>query len=82
MNIQQDLREYITKEAPVQLPEDFNDDYELIDSGILDSLFMMGLIKHLEQNYKLEFGMNDMVPKNFRSVNVLAEFANKKLGNG
>ncbi len=80
MTVQQDLHDYILSESPVQAPDDFDDDYDLIESGFMDSLFMMALIKHVEQQHRIEFGMNDMVPKNFKSVNVLAGFVNRKLG--
>ncbi len=80
MEIHEALRHYIINEGlKNQIPEGFGDDYNLIESGIIDSLFMMSLITYLEQQYQIEFGMNDMVPKHFKSVNTLAEFARNKL---
>ena len=51
------------------------DDFDLIESGTIDSLFMMSLVTYLEQQHQVVFGMNDMVPKHFRSINSLSDFA-------
>lgn len=81
MKIQQSLHNYIISERFAgRAPEKFDDDYDLIDSGTIDSLFVIGLITYLEQQYQVEFGMNDMVPRHFRSVNALAEFVQHKAG--
>ncbi len=81
MKIQEALHNYIvTERFAGQVPKNFDDDYDLIDSGTIDSLFVMGLITYLEQQYQVEFGMNDMVPRHFRSVNALAEFVRSKAG--
>jgi acyl carrier protein len=79
MAIQDALRNYIINEGlDGQIPEGFNDDYDLIDNGIIDSLFMMNLVTYLEQQHQVQFGMNDMVPKHFKSINALAAFAQSK----
>ncbi len=79
MELQDSLREYIINERfKGKAPEYFNDDYDLIDSGTIDSLFMVGLITHLERQYQVEFGMNDIVPRHFKSVTALSEFVRKR----
>ena len=81
MKIQENLHNYIINERFAgRAPEKFNDDYDLIDSGTIDSLFVMNLITYLEQQYRVEFGMNDMVPRHFKSVNALAAFVENKAG--
>ena len=80
MQIQQALREYIVNElADDQLPQGFDDDLDLIESGIMDSHFMMGLITYLESEHQIKFGMNDMVPKHFKSINALSSFARSQM---
>ncbi|MEK8021085.1 MAG: phosphopantetheine-binding protein [Candidatus Parabeggiatoa sp.] len=80
MEIQEALRNYIINEGfKGRMPEGFDDDYDLIDSGTIDSLFMMNLVTYLEQQHQVAFGMNDMVPKHFKTVNALSEFARNKL---
>lgn len=76
MDIQDPLRDYIITEGFAgEPPAGFNDDFDLIESGTIDSLFMMNLVTYLEQQHQVTFGMNDMVPKNFKSINALAAFA-------
>ena len=77
MKTQNTLREYIITEGlDGQVPEGFDDDYDLIDSGTIDSLFIMNLVIYLEQEHNVTFGMNDIVPENFKSINTLSAFAN------
>ena len=81
MTIQETLRNYIIAERFAgQAPDNFGDDYDLIDTGAIDSLFMVGLIKFVEREYKVEFGMNDLVPRNSRSVGALADFVSRNAG--
>ena len=75
MDIQQSLRDYIASNSEDGLPDGFDDDFDLINSGLIDSMFMMSLVTFLEKEHGVEFGMNDLVPKNFKSVAALAEFA-------
>lgn len=79
MNIQEALRVYIIEEIfQGSAPVAFDDDYDLIESGALDSLNMMKLIAYLEEKQGIQFGMNDMVPKHFKSVTSLSEFARNR----
>lgn len=76
MEIQDALRDYIVTEGfEANPPKGFDDDFDLIESGTIDSLLMMSLVTYLEQQHQVVFGMNDMVPKHFRSINALSDFA-------
>ncbi|TRW90813.1 acyl carrier protein [Candidatus Methylobacter oryzae] len=78
MNLQL-LREHIINQyVKDKAPEGFNDDYNLIDEGILDSLAIMNLIAWLEKQYAIEFDEGDIVLENFNSVNALVDFVQKK----
>ncbi len=79
MNLAQELREYIINQyLKGKVPEGFNDDYKLIDEGILDSLAIMSLIAWLEKHFSIEFDEGDIVLENFSSVNALFDFVQKK----
>jgi len=80
MNIEQTIRNYIINERfRGKVPGGFDDDYNLIDEGVLDSLAIINLVSYLEQQYQIEFGDNDIVPEHFSSVNTLFEFVREKL---
>lgn len=79
MDLQQSLREHIIQQyLNGKAPSNFNDDYDLIDDGTLDSLAIIGLISWLESQYQIEFGDNDIVPENFSSINTLTTFIQKQ----
>jgi acyl carrier protein len=75
MNLLSDLRDYIVTEAfHGKPPSNFTDDFDLIESGVMDSLLMMNYITWVSARYDVEFGPNDLVPKNFHSVFALYSF--------
>ena len=75
MDLLSDLRDYIVTEAfHGKPPVNFTDDFNLIESGVMDSLLMMNYIAWVSGRYDVEFGPNDLVPKNFHSVFALYSF--------
>ena len=79
MNLLLELREHILNQyLKDQIPESFDDDYNLIDDGILDSLAIINLVAYLEKQYQIEFGDHDIVLEHFSSVNALAKFVQHK----
>ena len=79
IDIQQALREHIlTQYMKGQTPEGFDNDFNLIDEGIIHSLAMINLVAWLEKRYQIEFGDNDFLPEYFSSVNALAKFVQQK----
>lgn len=79
MTVAERLRRYIVDERFAgEAPPEFHDDFDLIDSGTIDSLFMVGVINFIEREYRLVFGMNDLIPRNFKSVNALARYVEER----
>ncbi len=78
MDLQQQLREYIINQTLHGAPEGFDDDYNLIDAGIMDSLTIINTVTYLEQQAGIEFGDDDIVPEHFSSIQALAAFARSK----
>ena len=80
MDMLEDLRTYMITEAFHGTPPiDFADDYDLIETGVMDSLLMMDLITYVSRQYSVDFGPNDLVPKNFNSVSALCQFLEARL---
>lgn len=79
MEIRQVLREFIISTAPDEILEGIDDDYDLLDSGVMDSLLLMSVVTYLEEQHQVEFGVNDILPEHFRSINALSEFMNNRL---
>ncbi len=57
-------------------------DENLFVSGHVDSLGIMRLIAHLESTLNLEIPPADLVPDNFRSVRVMAEYLDRMAATG
>ena len=79
MNLQQTLGKYILDQyLNGQPPEGFDDDYNLIDDGIIDSLAIINTVTYLETHYGITFDDGDIVPEHFMSVNALSAFVRQK----
>ncbi len=79
MNLQQMLRKYILNQyLKGQVPEGFDDDFNLIDAGIMDSLAIINTVTYLENQYAITFDDGDIVPEHFMSINALSVFVRKK----
>jgi acyl carrier protein len=81
MNLPQALREHILSQYfKGHAPEGFDDNFNLIDEGVLDSLAIINLTVWLEKNGQIDFGDHDIVPEHFNSINAMLEFVRKKRG--
>jgi acyl carrier protein len=49
-----------------------DDDDQLIDSGIIDSLGIMTMLSFLEDEFSLQIPSVDLVPENFASISAIA----------
>jgi len=79
MNLQQTLREHIINQyLKGDVPNEFDDNYNLIDAGILDSLAIINVVTYLENQHQIEFGDDDIVPEHFMSVQALTTFVQQK----
>jgi D-alanine--poly(phosphoribitol) ligase subunit 2 len=54
----------------IELPDDDND---MIDSGLLDSLALVSLIAGIEQEFQLELPLEDLDVDQFRSVESIVQ---------
>jgi methoxymalonate biosynthesis acyl carrier protein len=57
-----------------------NNDDNLFESGIVNSLFAVQLMTFLEKTFMLEIGMDDLDIENFKSVNATTTFVMRKKG--
>ena len=58
---------------------DLDDDDNLFESGIVNSLFAVQLITYLEKSFNIEVTMEDLDIKNFQSINSTSSFVIQKL---
>jgi len=53
-------------------------DENLFESGIVNSLFAVQLMTFIERTFAIEVGMDDLDIENFKSVDAMAAFVEKK----
>lgn len=79
MDTCQEVQEYlITQLFQGTRPEGFDEDYNLIDDGAMDSLAIMSLVTYIETHYQVSFGDGDIVPENFSSAAAITDFIDSK----
>lgn len=66
--------------ASINLPG-LEDDDNLFESGIVNSLFAVELMTFLEKTFAIEVGPDDLDIANFQSIESSAGFVAKKRGN-
>ena len=64
------IRNEVLKDADHVLDPEEN----LLASGLIDSVGIMRLVRHLEQTLSLSIPAGDLVPGNFRTVAVMAAY--------
>ncbi|WP_438290548.1 acyl carrier protein [Streptomyces sp. HUAS TT7] len=52
---------------------DLTDDYDLIESGVIDSLGLVRLIAHISQAYEVPLDDIEFGPDNFRSIDAITD---------
>ena len=57
-----------------------NDDDDLFESGIVNSLFAVQLMTYIEKTFAIEVAMDDLDIENFKSLNATTAFVLKKTG--
>ena len=57
-----------------------DDDDNLFESGIVNSLFAVQLMTFIEKTFAIEVGMDDLEIENFKSLNATTAFVLKKAG--
>ena len=57
----------------------FEDDTDLFESGIVNSLFAVQLMTFIEKEFRIEVGMEDLDIEHFKSLNATSAFVQSKL---
>jgi len=60
---------------------ELDDDDNLFETGIVNSLFAVQLMTFIEKTFGLEVTMDDLEIENFKSINASTSFVMRKNGN-
>jgi len=75
--IKETVRSFILNS--INIPN-LDDDDNLFESGIVNSLFAVQLMTFIEKRFALEVGMDDLDIENFKSLNATTAFVLQKNG--
>ena len=78
MNIKQKIKDYIV-EASLEDAGKIQDDTQIFETGLLDSMGLLFLIEFLNENFGIEVNDEELNPENFESVNSIVAFVENKL---
>ena len=70
-----EIKRFVVAEfAPDVTADKLDEDYDLLDSGVVDSLGLLRLIAWVGYRYALPVADMDLVPDDFRSVHAICDF--------
>jgi methoxymalonate biosynthesis acyl carrier protein len=75
--VKETVRRFIL--SSIAIP-DVEDDADLFESGIVNSLFAVQLTTFVEKTFGIEVGMDDLDMANFKSLNATTAFVLRKNG--
>jgi acyl carrier protein len=72
------IRAFVFEKFPLARKRGVRDSDELLESGIVDSLGILDLVAFLESEFGLGVTDEELLPENFRSIEQVARFAERK----
>ena len=77
MSVAVEVEEFITREIAPDI-DPVAPDFDLLEAAVIDSLGILQLISFLEERYGIKVDDEDLAPENFRSVESIVDFVEKK----
>ena len=68
------IRDFLLEDGAV---EHIDDDDELLGTGLMDSVGVLGLVTKLEESFDLQIEMEHLTEDNFRSVRAIADLVHR-----
>ena len=72
------IKNFVRTELIYDDEKDFDENTNLIERGIIDSMSLVRLISFLEENYEIQVQDEDIVPENFSSLNKISTFISER----
>ena len=82
MNIEEvraQIRQLIIENIPIAGKLELQDEDQLLDNGILDSLGVLDVVTVIEEKYNISLTDDELVPENFQSIAHIATFVLNKI---
>lgn len=80
MEIIDSIRRFLREKLGIAEADKIDPDTQLVRKGVIDSVELMQVVVFLEATYGIIVDDSDVVPKNFRSLQTMADFVSRKRG--
>lgn len=78
-NVRESVRQFILDNfLSGENPDNLKDDTDLKETGILDSISTLKLVSFLEEQFKIEFEVNDLGDDNLSTIINIEKLVNSK----
>jgi len=74
------IQSFMVRTFPAARKRAINENVQLLESGIIDSLGVLDVVAFLEKSFMIKISDDELTPENFASIKRLAEFVEKKRG--
>lgn len=82
MDINEQVRSFVTSNFYVADPTNLEDGVSLLDRGIIDSTGVLEVIFFIEETFNIKVADNEMLPDNLDSIERIANFVARKKSAG
>ena len=72
------IRSFVMRQFPVARKNKIDDDSQLLESRVIDSLGVLDIVAFLENSFRISVTDDELVPENFGSINRMASFVDHK----
>jgi acyl carrier protein len=78
MQVTESVREFILENFPPARKRGIANDDPLLENGIVDSLGVLDIVAFIESEFGVAAVDDELVPENFRTIQRIAEFVQRK----
>jgi len=77
--IEDDVRGFIADNlAGNGVRDTLDDDFPLLERGVIDSMGLVDLVSFLEEEYRIRFRIEELAPDNFGTISAIASMIRSK----
>ena len=72
------IRQFIEGHIPKANQQGVNDDDQLLENGLLDSLAILDVVTFLEEEFGISISDDELTPDNFQSIRTMSIYVQEK----
>ena len=73
------IREFVLQKFPLARKRKVENDNNLLETGVIDSLGVLELVEFLQQEFSVAVADEDLTPENFQNIECMARFVEHNL---